>query len=461
QLRIVLSIEDKLHYLEHPIPPVPKAPEGQQVAPEELKTLFAQQAEQELFQTTRDFHSCKQEERQSVSSYVLKIKGYIDNLERLGHPVTLGLGQTEKPESINDTYVVDKDDINITPDSLDTCNDEGKVDQDTTQEEERALFSSLIENMKHGSDESKKINKELKKANMSLYSELTRYKESNYVKESDIKFARTYGLLNEQKAKLDKSCSEAGFQVFDIKQKFSELEKQLLAHINKILTLQYEKDEQKKFYKTREDKEIERVICLENQVKSLNDNVYKTDLYSSREVVFLVDKWMRDKSVVPLSWIYYLILAIERMVKKRVTEAIAEYERNRANPENVIGSGPANAGGFVAPDVHRRAYKTFLNCKPHTFNGTEGVVGLTRWFEKMKQVFEISKCADKDKVKFTAFTFEGCALTWWNGNEHTLRLTNANQIPWYNVKTVMITKYCTTTEIQRMEQELDFDCEGR
>nr|GEW34959.1 retrotransposon protein, putative, Ty1-copia subclass [Tanacetum cinerariifolium] len=57
----------------------------------ELKTLFTQQAEQELLQTTRDFHSCRQEEGQSVSSYVLKMKGYIDILERLGHPVTLGL----------------------------------------------------------------------------------------------------------------------------------------------------------------------------------------------------------------------------------------------------------------------------------------------------------------------------------------------------------------------------------
>ncbi|GKF33766.1 zinc finger, CCHC-type containing protein, partial [Tanacetum coccineum] len=107
QLRIVLSIKDKLHYLEQPLPPVPVALEGQQVAPEiiaahtarikgskeiELKTLFAQQAEHGLLQTTRDFHSCKQEEGQSVSSYVLKMKGYIDNLERLGHPVTLGLG---------------------------------------------------------------------------------------------------------------------------------------------------------------------------------------------------------------------------------------------------------------------------------------------------------------------------------------------------------------------------------
>nr|GFB34114.1 hypothetical protein [Tanacetum cinerariifolium] len=36
------------------------------------------------------------EEGQSVSSYVLKMKGYIDNLERLGHPVTLGLGYLAK-----------------------------------------------------------------------------------------------------------------------------------------------------------------------------------------------------------------------------------------------------------------------------------------------------------------------------------------------------------------------------
>ncbi|GJW11029.1 zinc finger, CCHC-type containing protein [Tanacetum coccineum] len=65
QLRIVLSIEDKLNYLEHPLPPAPVAPAGQQVAPKilaahtawELKTLFAQQAEQKLLQTTRDFHS--------------------------------------------------------------------------------------------------------------------------------------------------------------------------------------------------------------------------------------------------------------------------------------------------------------------------------------------------------------------------------------------------------------------
>nr|GEW40534.1 zinc finger, CCHC-type [Tanacetum cinerariifolium] len=95
QLRIVLSIEDKLNYLDQLILPAPVVPAETLDAHEmllELKTMFAQQAEHELLQTTRDFYSCKQEEGQSVSSYVLKIKGYIDNLERLKHPVTLGLG---------------------------------------------------------------------------------------------------------------------------------------------------------------------------------------------------------------------------------------------------------------------------------------------------------------------------------------------------------------------------------
>ncbi|GJV46508.1 hypothetical protein Tco_1431044 [Tanacetum coccineum] len=37
-----------------------------------------------------------------------------------------------------------------------------------------------------------------------------------------------------------------------------------------------EKEAQIKFYKTREDKEIEKVIALENKVKALDDIVYKT-----------------------------------------------------------------------------------------------------------------------------------------------------------------------------------------
>ncbi|GKA49748.1 putative reverse transcriptase domain-containing protein [Tanacetum coccineum] len=135
---------------------------------------------------------------------------------------------------------------------------------------------------------------------------------------------------------------------------------------------------------------------------------------------------------------------IERLITSRVTEAITEHERNRPNP--------ANAGGTV--NVQGYSHKTFTNGKPLPFNRTEGVVGLRRLIEKVEQMFEIFKCVEEDKVMFAASTFEGCALTWWNGNVHTLGLVNANRIPWTEFKTMMTTEYCPATEIQRMEIEL-------
>ncbi|GJZ48447.1 zinc finger, CCHC-type containing protein [Tanacetum coccineum] len=139
-LRIVLSVEDKLPYLEQPIPIMSVPPAGQVLPPDvlnthiawvkalkeivglmlmtmdpdiqknpkqlgaydmlkELKTLYAHQAEQELLQTVRELHACKQEEEQSISSYVLKMMSYIDNLERLGHAMTQNLSKNQKKKS--------------------------------------------------------------------------------------------------------------------------------------------------------------------------------------------------------------------------------------------------------------------------------------------------------------------------------------------------------------------------
>nr|GFA29367.1 putative reverse transcriptase domain-containing protein [Tanacetum cinerariifolium] len=60
--------------------------------------------------------------------------------------------------------------------------------------------------------------------------------------------------------------------------------------------------------------------------------------------------------------------------------------RNKGNGEN--GNHGMNYRGFM-PMAREYTFQDFLKCKPHTFSGTEGVVGLTRWFEKMKTVFNI------------------------------------------------------------------------
>ncbi|GJU76939.1 hypothetical protein Tco_1274009 [Tanacetum coccineum] len=63
------------------------------------------------------------------------------------------------------------------------------------------------------------------------------------------------------------------------------------------------------------------------------------------------------------------------------------------NGNGNIGGNGYNFGGFVP--VRECTYQDFLKCQPLSFNGTEGVVGLTRWFEKMEMVFHISNCPEK------------------------------------------------------------------
>ncbi|GJT56765.1 hypothetical protein Tco_0991819 [Tanacetum coccineum] len=52
--------------------------------------------------------------------------------------------------------------------------------------------------------------------------------------------------------------------------------------------------------------------------------------------------------------------------------------------------------------------------------GTEGVVVLSQWFEKMESVFYISNCAVENQVKFATCTFLRNALTWWNSYMKTV-----------------------------------------
>ncbi|GKF25325.1 hypothetical protein Tco_0081219 [Tanacetum coccineum] len=43
-----------------------------------------------------------------------------------------------------------------------------------------------------------------------------------------------------------------------------------------------------------------------------------------------------------------------------------------------------------APVARKCSYKEFMSCQPINFKGTEGAVGLIRWFERTKSVFSRS-----------------------------------------------------------------------
>ncbi|GKD84248.1 hypothetical protein Tco_1351087, partial [Tanacetum coccineum] len=136
---IFLTTEDKLTYLEHPLPDVLVRAPCQQLphdvltahtnwvkAYKEIDCLMLVNMTPELQKSLRtlllmtcfrnskrSFHNKQNKNyfiplelftRQSVSSYILKLKSYLDNLECLGHSVSLGLAMSLILTSLSKEY---------------------------------------------------------------------------------------------------------------------------------------------------------------------------------------------------------------------------------------------------------------------------------------------------------------------------------------------------------------------
>ncbi|GJX31143.1 putative reverse transcriptase domain-containing protein [Tanacetum coccineum] len=100
------------------------------------------------------------------------------------------------------------------------------------------------------------------------------------------------------------------------------------------------------------------------------------------------------------------------------------------------------------------SYKEFLACNPKEYDGKGGAIILTRWIEKMENVQDMSGCSNDQKVKYTAGSFVGKALTWWNSQILTLSWEVAVSMSWNDFKFMMIQEFCPSHEMQKLEYEL-------
>ncbi|KAI3807474.1 hypothetical protein L1987_23403 [Smallanthus sonchifolius] len=155
---------------------------------------------------------------------------------------------------------------------------------------------------------------------------------------------------------------------------------------------------------------------------------------------------------------------MEQLIAQRVAAAIEQYEANRNSVGgNGSGTGAGGAGGSGTAGGSRGSgdapnrkctYKAFLSCKPRSFNGTEGAVGLMRWIEQMESVIDISECTADCMVKYSTCTLTDKALTWWNTQMKTLGRETAYQLSWEDLKNMMIEEYCPRNELQKIETEM-------
>ncbi|GJV17025.1 putative reverse transcriptase domain-containing protein [Tanacetum coccineum] len=115
--------------------------------------------------------------------------------------------------------------------------------------------------------------------------------------------------------------------------------------------------------------------------------------------------------------------AIKKLVADSVSVALEAQAANMANTNNTTRPREAHV-------ARKCSYKEFMSCQPINFKGTEGAVGLIRWFERTKLVFSCSNCIEDCKVKFATGTLTEKALSWWNSFAQPIGIEEAYKITW-------------------------------
>ncbi|GKB58198.1 hypothetical protein Tco_0914384 [Tanacetum coccineum] len=221
----------------------------------------------------------------------------------------------EQPKSINDTYVLEKDDSNVTPNSSNMCNNDNQADQNATKyDDERAALANLIANLTLDTEENKKILKQLKKANASLTQELkdcnSKLEESNRAlgeststrdrylialqnKQTELEkykafndrtveydklqtnLNETLGLLTRKDIDIKEGLKTKAYEISVVNQKHDELVKKSLLTKSQFEGLLKEKSKVISYLKEKEGKDIDKMIEMDKQIKFLNEIIYK------------------------------------------------------------------------------------------------------------------------------------------------------------------------------------------
>ncbi|GJR55350.1 retrovirus-related pol polyprotein from transposon TNT 1-94 [Tanacetum coccineum] len=146
----------------------------------------------------------------------------------------------------------------------------------------------------------KEANNELSMTNQLMFkdlkkfqSELDKYHDVNYASKVAIDGVKAKGDLMSYKIEFEKSSTEYTRKINDLNQTISDMKKELFAHQENIFIMSQEKEAQIKLYKTREDKELDKVIALENRVKFLkkaqraNPHLYDIGCYNDNLALML------------------------------------------------------------------------------------------------------------------------------------------------------------------------------
>nr|GEZ04008.1 reverse transcriptase domain-containing protein [Tanacetum cinerariifolium] len=86
---------------------------------------------------------------------------------------------------------------------------------------------------------------------------------------------------------------------------------------------------------------------------------------------------------------------------------------------------PTNPGGVNQTELDQLVTQHMDDALAAIEAKRSSAVGLIRWFKKLESVFQVSKVADDDNVKYAAYIMLDGALTWWNSYVRTIEMVTS------------------------------------
>nr|GEV95957.1 hypothetical protein [Tanacetum cinerariifolium] len=180
--------------------------------------------------------------------------------------------------------------------------------------------------------------------------------------------------------------------------------------------------------------ESSRVTRLERYEEQIEENLNHLD-----ELFLDRNEHMEDKieglghddeialSRVRTSTLEMIIEDIQAVIMKLVVNSVVAALEAQVATMASIDNLNSNTGPRETPVAKRENYKDFISCQPFYFNGTEGAVGLIRWFERTESVFSRRNCAEENKMTFATGTLTDDALKNSNNNNNPNNRVNNYQ----------------------------------
>ncbi|KAJ9536067.1 hypothetical protein OSB04_un000770 [Centaurea solstitialis] len=137
-------------------------------------------------------------------------------------------------------------------------------------------------------------------------------------------------------------------------------------------------------------------------------------------------------------------------------QSMFEHPRHPEHPEHPEIPDPniRSEVNIPSPTGYRRCdYKMFLACKPPTFSGECDPIKAMCWLSEIESIFQISKCANEDRVMFGTASLKSDALFWWKAKAFSKGPNVLQTMTWEEFTKEFNDQFCPPASLRQLEEE--------